>query len=386
MIKKWINKEPRFNYYIFGLVVAIALFGVFVILSASANLTIKYDTSQSFYAGRQAFFMVIGTLLMIITSFIDYRLFKKYANLIWIASIILILMSLFSPLRVLYNGYARRGLKLGFTFMPSDIYKIGAILFISKFLVRNKKYEDNLIKGFLKTVLLIGIPTMLVLIQPDLSTSLAIFATLGTIYLIGGFKKKYLPYLLVIAIIGGILFLFKGNAYQMDRIKGWLDPEKYSNGISWHIINSLFAVTRGGLFGVGYGKSVLKFGYLSDEVYNDMIFAVIAEEFGFMGSVLFMIAIFGLYLLLIKEALKAKDLFAKYVLVGIASIYLYQSIINIGVATNIIPNTGITLPFISFGGTSMLVFFFMFGIVLNITRHNNMQEDQAIKQNPRRRN
>lgn len=385
-MKKWYSKGLDINWKILLLTIGISIFGIFVILSASANLTIKYNTNTLNYAIKQAIFVAMGIFFMFVFIHIDYRFFYKYANVIWIISIIFILLGLFSPLSVLYNNYARRGFNLGIVqFMPSDFYKIASILFISRFLIKNKKNEDSYVKGLLYTALLIIVPVGLILLQPDLSTSITIIATLGTIYLVGGFRKKFILPVVILFILAGLVFYIKGLGYQMDRIRGWLDPEKYAEGkgISWQILNSLFAVSRGGLFGVGYGKSVLKYGYLANEVINDMVFAVIAEEFGFIRSSIFICAIFLLFFLIVKEALKSKDLFAKYVLIGIGSIYLYQSIINIGVSMNLIPNTGITLPFVSFGGTSIVMFFSMMGIVLNVSKANNKNKKLEKMRNKR---
>ncbi|MDO5026229.1 MAG: FtsW/RodA/SpoVE family cell cycle protein [Tissierellia bacterium] len=376
-MKKWYTKGLDINWPIAIITILISFFGIFVILSASANLTIKYGTSSLNYAIKQASFVFLGIFAMFLVSHIDYRFYYRYAGLIWLFSIVLILLGLFSPLAVVYNGYAKRGLNLFVVqFMPSDIYKIASIILVSKFLIKNKNNEDKYFKGLVKTAGLILIPTMLIMKQPDLSTSITIIATLGTIYLIGGFRKKFIIPVSILFVLGLGFFYIKGFSYQMDRIKGWLEPEKYAEGkgISWQILNSLFAVSRGGFFGVGYGKSVLKFGYLANEVINDMVFAVIAEEFGFFGSVIFITAVFALFFMIYKEAMRSKDVFAKYLLVGIGALYLYQSIINIGVSMNLIPNTGITLPFISFGGTSIVLFFSMIGIVLNVSKVNNKKE------------
>ena len=366
------NKN-KINYLIASLVILLSILGIFVILSASAYLTIKYNTNQAYYAVRQGIFVLIGIVLMFLVSKIDYHSYKKHAGKLYIISIVLLLMALFSPMRVLYNGYARRGLKLGLTFMPSDIYKIASILFISRFLVSNQKNEKSWIYGFAQTAIWIIVPTGLILIQPDLSTSLAIIASLGMIYLLAGFQKKFWPVIVIGLGLAFAFFYFSSNDYQFDRFRAWLNPEAYAQSISWHVLHSLYAVSRGGLFGVGYGQSVLKFGYLSNEVYNDMIFAVIAEEFGLVGSMIFITLIFSLTMLVLREALITQDPFARNVLVGIGSIYFFQSAINIAVSLNMIPNTGITLPFISYGGTSLLVFFAMFGIVLNISRHNQFE-------------
>lgn len=376
-MKKLFRKVLDINWTIAIVPIILGIFGVLVVLSASAILTIKYGTSEISYALKQATFVVAGIFAMFIVSVIDFDIYQKYSKYIWALSIIFILLGLFTPLTIVYNGYAKRGLNLGIIkFMPSDIYKIASILFLANFLVWNKKNEKEYLSGFIFTSAIIGIPTMLIVLQPDLSTSISILATLFTMYMIGGYQKKFLIPSIIIVALALLAFFLAGMGYQMDRIRGWLDPEKYaysSRGFSWQILNSLFAVSRGGFFGVGYGKSVLKFGYLSNEATNDMIFAVIAEEFGFFGSVILICVIFFLFILMIKEALECKNLYGKYVVFGIASLYIYQSLINIGVSTNLIPNTGITLPFISYGGTSIIMYFVMMGIVLSVSRYNKSQ-------------
>lgn len=370
-MNRFITKEKKFNILLASLIFAYAIFGVFVMLSASSYLTIKYNHSQSHYAIRQGFFVIVGFFAMILISFIDFRLYKKYAGIIWAVSIVIILLGLFTPLGVAFNGYARRSIKIGFiSFMPSDLYKIASILFVAKFLIQNYKNRNGYIGGLIKSGLVLFGPTLLIALQPDLSTFISISLALGFMYLMHGMKTKFTPIVLAIFALAIFIFFEFGNVYQLDRIRGYLEPEKYTETISWQIMNSLYAVSRGGLFGVGYGKSVLKYGYLADEVINDMIFAVIGEEFGFLGSSIFIIAMFTIFLLIMRDPLKSKNIYAKLICMGIASLFLVQSMINIGVSTNLIPNTGLTLPFISNGGTSMLSYFVLMGIVLNISRDN----------------
>ena len=384
-MSKQLEKLKNINWKIFTLVIAISIFGVMVVLSASASLTIKNRTSTYYYALRQGIMMLIGIAFMIGFSLFDFKRIRKLSTIIWVVSIILLLAALFSPLRVVYSGYARRGLKIGFVFMPSDIYKVASVLFFSNFLLWNKKNQGDIIKGMLFTYAVLGIPLLLILIQPDLSTTITIGATLFFLFVLTEYKKEYvLPTIGLILLFIIIMWLLGVNiyGYQADRIRGWRDPEKYgaNGGSAWQILNSLYAVARGGFLGVGYGKSVLKFGYLADEVHNDMIFAVIAEEFGFIVSIIFVAAIFYLFFLIMKEAIKSNDLYSKYVAIGYACLYLFQSIINIGVSINLIPNTGITLPFISYGGTSLIIYFVIMGIVLNISRTNREKELMVLKE------
>lgn len=374
-ITSYVGSLPTFNYYIMSLTILISFIGVMVIFSASSNLTIKYNTGPFHYVLRHAMFSVGGVILMLVASIIDFRFYERWYAWIYIFALFLLGAALWAgPLRVFYNGYAKRGIRLiGFSFMPSDVYKIASIIFLASFLTKRARYAGEFFRGFIITLIVLS-PSIMIFMQPDLSTFLVVVITLGIMYLVGGFQKKFWLPVIGLMILGVLVFYFFGKGYQMNRIRAYLDPEKYAQSISWHIIHSLYAVSRGGLFGVGYGKSVLKYGYLADEVNSDMIFAVIAEEFGFVGSLAFILLVFTLFILIIREAMKAKDLYPKLVLVGIGTLYFFQSFINIGVAINAIPNTGITLPFVSYGGTSVLIYFVMMGIVLNISRYNNMNK------------
>ena len=270
-----------------------------------------------------------------------------------------------------YEKGARRSINLGITFMPSDLAKFTSVIFLAKYLIDNRKQMHNFMNGFLYPVFIIMIPFLLIAFQTDLSTSIVVFTSLSFLYLIGGFDSKFMSILIAGGLLLLILMVFGLKDYQIARITGFLNPEADYKNQTWQVLNGLFAVSRGGLIGQGYGKSIYKYGYLSDEVSNDMIFSVIGEEFGFVGSLLFIILVATITYLIIKTALKSKDLFAKYLVFGIGMIYMFQSFINIGVSLSLIPNTGINLPMVSNGGTSLVAFCYMFGVVLNVSRYNN---------------
>lgn len=366
------------NFIIMLLSVFIGVLGLFILLSATSYLTIKYNLSRYHYFIRQGIYLIVGIFLMFLISKIDYKLYHKYAYIFYIASIFLLLMIFVPGLSSRIKG-ARRILNIGISFMPSDIVKISTILCLSRFMIDNKKYYNNFFKSVLPTGLLILLPIGLIMLQPDLSTSIVIIVTLAIVYLVNGFNYKFF---LPIFLVGIALVIFAATnlkGYQLDRITAFLNPEEHYEHLSWQVLNGLFAISRGGLFGVGYGKSIYKQGYLADEVSNDMIFSVFGEEFGFIGSVLFIILVITIALLIFNEAIKSKNKFAKSVCFGIGTLYLLQSLINIGVSLSLIPNTGITLPFVSNGGTSLIVFYIMFGIVLNISRENNYIKNENKK-------
>lgn len=370
---KYINypeKNNQFNIYLFMAILALSFIGLMVLFSASSYLTIKYNKATFYYVVKQSVFLIAGLVIMYISSKLSYKFYKDHAKILYIIGIILLIMVYVPGIGNFEKG-ARRSINIGISFMPSDLAKFTSVVFLSKYLIANKNNMHKFKEGFLKVVMIILIPFGLIAFQTDLSTSIVVFTNLSIIYLIGGFNKKFMPILISGGLVLLLLMAFGLKDYQIARITGFLNPESDYQNQTWQVLNGLFAVSRGGMLGQGYGKSIYKYGYLSDEVVNDMIFSVIGEEFGFIGSVLFLILVCIIGYLIIKTALKSKDLFAKLLAFGIGMIYLIQSFINIGVSLSLIPNTGINLPMVSNGGTSLIAFCFMFGVVLNVSRYNN---------------
>lgn len=374
------QSDSQFNIYLLISIVVLGLFGLMALFSSSAYLTIRYNQGTYYYVLRQLIFLTSGFLIMFIISKINYKFYRDHYKILFLLAVVLLILVYVPGISVANKG-ARRAIKLGITFMPSDIAKPVLIMALSAYLVKNRKKMGNFIEGIIRPAIIILIPFLLVLFQTDLSTSLVMLLSSGLLFLVGGFRKKYLWVLIVVAIVGILFFAFGLEGYQRDRITAFLNPEKYYNSLSWQVLNGLFAVSRGGITGQGFGRSIYKYGYLSNEVNNDMIFAVIAEEFGFIGSMLVIVLVFTLTYQMIKIAINSRDEYAKLLALGIALIYFIQSMINIGVSISIIPNTGITLPFISNGGTSIWAFSAMFGIVLNISRFNEIQKVVRYRKN-----
>lgn len=372
---KYPEKNNQFNIYLFISILTLSFVGLLVLFSASSYLTIKYNTSTFYYVKKQAIFLIFGLLIMLVSSNLSYKFYKDHAKVLYILGVILLVM-VYLPVIGNYEKGARRSINLGITFMPSDLAKFTSVIFLAKYLIDNRKQMHNFMNGFLYPVLIIMIPFLLIAFQTDLSTSIVVFTSLSFLYLIGGFDSKFMPILIAGGLLLLILMVFGLKDYQIARITGFLNPEADYKNQTWQVLNGLFAVSRGGLIGQGYGKSIYKYGYLSDEVSNDMIFSVIGEEFGFVGSLLFIILVATITYLIIKTALKSKDLFAKYLVFGIGMIYMFQSFINIGVSLSLIPNTGINLPMVSNGGTSLVAFCYMFGVVLNVSRYNNEKKQE----------
>lgn len=366
------QKKSKLNIYLFISIVFIGILGLAFLLSASSYLTIKYNLNRYYYVIRQSLFFIIGIIAMFILSKVNYKIYKRYAFLFYIVSIFLLILVYIPPFTVSING-AKRAINLGIRFMPSDIAKLTTIIMLSTFLANNQKNMEYFTRSVIPAGIIIGVPFILILFQTDLSTALVLILSLSIMYLIGGLKSKHFIPILGIGIVA-VFVLYKNlEQYQINRLTAFLNPELHYSDLSWQVLNGLFAVSRGGIIGQGYGRSIYKNGYLATEVHNDMIFSVISEEFGFIGSVIVILLIMTITYLTIREALRSKDLFAKFLCLGIGMIYVIQSLVNIGVSLSLIPNTGITLPFISNGGTSILAFCLMFGVVLNISRFNNYE-------------
>jgi cell division protein FtsW len=276
---------------------------------------------------------------------------------------------LFTPLGVELKG-ATRWINLGFTtFMPSDAIKVGSVIFFAKFLAEKKDNINSLLKGTFPAIILIGISCLIILIQPDLGTTVTLGATLMAMFFVAGMKLSHLVFM-----IGGAAgFLFyaitgEGNEYRMRRWTTFLDPFKDKLGDGWQVVQSLYALGSGGLFGLGLGKSRQKFFYIP-EAYNDFILSIIGEELGLLGTLLVLFLFFILIWRGVIIALKTEDLFGCYLASGITALIAIQALINIAVVTSSIPTTGITLPFISYGGTSLLFYLASVGILLNISRY-----------------
>ena len=366
MAKQKKRKKPV-DFLIFISVITLVFIGIIMVYSASwPEGMVRYEDG-SHYAKRHMQWAVVGLLGLIFTMNIDYRFWKKLSLPIYITAIILGLL-IFSPIGVELKG-ARRWIDIGFTtLMPSDAIKLGSIVFFAAFLDNKKERVRKLFDGALPAFILIGLSAGLVYLQRDLSTTATVAGTLFAMFFVAG---MWLPILgLIIAGVGifaKYAIFSEGNEYRQRRVLAFLDPFADKLGDGWQIVQSLYAMGSGGLLGVGLGQSRQKFFYIP-ESYNDFIFAIIGEELGLLGTMFVLL----LYAVIIWRgytvALNARDAFGSYLATGITSLLAIQTFINIAVVTSSMPVTGITLPLISFGGTSLVIYLAGMGILLNISR------------------
>ena len=270
---------------------------------------------------------------------------------------------------------AKRWIDLGFlSFQPSELAKIGLIIFYATFLMNNKEHNDEMGKGFIVPFLyLVPIIIILVVVQNHLSATLLIIMIVSVMMLMAGSKLRYfLTFGSAGAGVGilGLVALAKktgSGLFRLKRLITFMNPFADVQGDGWQVIQSLYAIGSGGLFGVGLGNSTQKYLYLP-EAHNDFIFSIIAEELGFVGCAL-VIVLFALFIWRgVLIAMKAPDIYGSLLAIGITSMVGLQAIINIAVVTSSMPNTGMPLPFFSYGGTSLLILLASVGILLNVSR------------------
>ena len=361
----------RFDFTMFLIVVILLAFGLVMLFSASyASAKNQYGDSF-YYINRQLVFAIGGFAAMIFVSFIDYRLYcQKF--IVFLAVVVSVSLMILVFVMGKTVGGAQRWLEVaGNTFQPSEILKLATIIVIADYMQRNYDKRDDFKTGFLPLVVRVVIACGLVIIQPHLSCTVIIFLTSFCMLAIGGTNVRHLVLIGVAVAIGLVLivkvFPMLGFDYVSARLLSWQDPEADIQKDTYQTYQSLVTIGSGGMFGLGLGNSRQKYGYLP-VTQNDFIFAVICEELGFIGAIvvilLFIVFLFrGFYI-----ASAAPDKFGMLLCSGIVIHLTVQAFLNIAVVTNAMPNTGVSLPFISYGGTALLMQMAEMGIVLNISR------------------
>ena len=363
---KYYNHAP--DYVLIGTLALIILFGLMMLSSASSVQAFqKFGDSYYFFKNQLLRGLIPGLIAFYFASRIDYRTWKKYAFGLLIASVVMLILVFIPGLGVSY-GKAQSWLKIGpLGFQPTEIVKLTFLIYLATWL--EKRGERGLKDpqyGLLPFLFAIGLISFLILAQPDLGTLMIVIAISLIIYFMAGAPGKYILWI----FIGGLVIAFiaiQVAPYRLDRFTAFFNQEADPQGIGYHISQAKLAIGSGGFLGLGIGKSRQKFNYLP-EVYGDSIFAVIAEEMGF----LFSIILIGLFLTLTIRGLKigraSPDNFGRLLAVGIISWFTLQTFINIGAMAGLLPLTGIPLPFISYGGTALTVSLFAAGILVNISK------------------
>lgn len=368
--------QGQFDFILFVTVLVMIAFGLVMVLSASSPSALAEDGDSYSYVKTQAISAAIGIVAMLVISKIDYRKWGKMYKIAYICSILILLAVRIPGIgREAKGAYRWIRITSSFGFQPSELVKIAMIIFFARYLTDHKGELHTFVKGFVYPLLFVT-PIILILmfIQSHMSASVIIGMIVVILMLMAGTKMRYFVTVgTPIAAVGGVtLYIlakyFDKFTYRLARIASFIDPWADPTGDGWQVIQSLYAIGSGGLFGVGLGNSTQKYLYLP-EPQNDFIFSVIAEELGFIGC-LAVIILFGVFIWRgIIIAMKAPDSFGSLVAIGITSLIGLQAIINIAVVTSSMPNTGMPLPFFSYGGTALTILLCIVGILLNISRY-----------------
>tara|TARA_B100000745_G_scaffold135962_2_gene88845 strand:- start:3021 stop:4121 length:1101 start_codon:yes stop_codon:yes gene_type:complete len=359
------NKIDRPLLIIIALLVCV---GFFLFSSASLGLLAREGTRFSSVAFSQLVLGIgLGSVSLFIASRIHYRFLKQYSIYFFIFATILTLL-VFVPSFGFSAGGATRWLSLGpVSIQPAEVLKIATVLYLATYLANMRSKLGSFQTGLIPFILILFVPAIALLLQPDTSTLVVIVAASSGMFFSAGAKWRDIGILILVAILV-LAALVTARPYVLDRITTFMNPAQDQLGSGYQIKQSLIAVGSGKITGRGFGQSVQKFGYLPEPT-GDSVFAVAAEEFGFVGSVL----ILGLFVALVIRALwiavRAPDYFGGLVVIGLTLLITTQALINIASMLGVIPLTGLPLPFISHGGTAILVMLASMGIILNVSKY-----------------
>ena len=353
------------------LTIGLVIFGIIMVFSASYYQSINESENGSpyNYLIRDIIWAALGFILMLVTTALDYRIYKKIALQALIISFILLVLLLIPGVGHESNGAVRWPGVGGLTIMPGEIAKIAVIIFVAWFLSEKPKRIQSVTRGILPLFGLCGVFGGLILLQPNMSTAITVVAIIVVMMFVAGLKLRYCFGLVGLGAVGiaGIL-IANPDSHWADRITSFLDPFANPLGDGYQVVQSLMALGSGGLFGVGLGKSIQKNLYLP-EPQNDFILAIIGEELGYIGLLILMLVYVVLIWRGIHVAVNAPDQFGMLLASGIISMIAIQVVLNIAVVTSSMPPTGVTLPFVSYGGNALMLFMGSMGILLNISRH-----------------
>ena len=347
-------------------VIAISIFGIIMIYSSS-NIWAEYKFNDAFkYLKMQGLFLIVGIVLMIIISKIPYKYYLDKANIILVICFVLLILVLIPGIGKIRNGSRSWFGVGGLGIQPSEFMKLALIIFISKYLHKNERNNISIKKDILPILFITLLTFGLIMLQPDFGTGVIVVMSIIGILFISGLKMKFFIIAGLVGVVGAVVLILIAP-YRFERILSFINPWVDPLGTGFQAIQSLFAIGPGGLLGLGLGNSIQKHFYLP-EPQTDFIFAIISEEFGFLGVLI----VSALFLTIIyrgmKISLNAKDLFSKYLSFGITFSLAFQALLNLMVVVSLIPITGVTLPFLSYGGSSLLITLCSMGILLNISR------------------
>lgn len=358
----------KIDYKLFIAVVILSLFGVLMIFSAS-GIWAEYKFNDEFkYLKLQAFFLVIGLIVQYIISKVDYTNYLKKANIILGICFLLLILVLIPGIGTIRNG-SRSWFGIGgLGVQPSEFMKLGIIIFASKYLSSNPKDVRHIVKGVFPILIITLLAFGLIMLQPDLGTGAIILVGVVGLLFVSGVDMKFFVKIGVVGLLG-LAGLIIAAPYRIKRIVSFINPWTDPLGAGFQSIQSLYAIGPGGLLGLGLFNSVQKHFYLP-EPQTDFIFSIISEELGILGILIVAFLFIIIFHRCIKIAINCDNLFGKYLVFGITFQMAFQTLLNLAVVVGLVPITGVTLPFLSYGGSSLILSLISIGIILNVSRHN----------------
>ncbi len=364
------NNTPTVDRGLLWTILILLGFGLIVLSSASSVLSLKDHGNNYWYFTRQlAFGATPGLILMYLCAKIDYHIWQKYAPLLMLLGIGLLVLVLMPGIGFSANG-ATRWINLQyFLFQPAEFVKLATILYLASWYDKRQQHIHDLYYGFLPALTIVLIVSGLIIVEPDLGTMLVLIAIAAVVFFLGGSRLRYL---FGTGAVGALVLwiAIKAAPYRASRLLAFFNPQADAQGVSYQINQALLAIGTGGIWGRGFGQSVQKQNYLPEPI-GDSIFAVASEEMGFIRMSLLLFGFLFLAYKGYKVAMQAPDTFGKLVAAGITSWIVLQALINIGGITAVIPLTGIPLPFLSYGSTAMALNLAGLGILLNISKHSS---------------
>ncbi len=359
------KKQRGYDYVILIPTILLLGLGLVIIYSSSSFIAAHKCGDSYFFLKRQGVFCLVGLLFMIFAKNIPVTLYRKTVYPL-VAGSLLLLVCLFIPGIGTKMGGATRWVSLGlFAFQPSELAKLALVFFVAYSMAKKGDEMARFSKGVIPHVLVAGLFMALILFQPDLGTCIIMGCWLMILLFVGGVRLFHVLSLALVSL-PIVCWLIRHEGYRLDRWWAFLNPWKYPHGLGFQIIHSFLAIGSGGIFGVGLGNSKQKLFYLP-EPHTDFILSIVAEELGLIG-ITFVVGLFAVLIVRgINIALSARDLYSSYLAMGITSLMGLQTMINMGVVMGLLPTTGLTLPLISYGGSSLVVSLLGIGILLSIS-------------------
>ncbi len=344
-------------------------FGIVMVFSASFTVSYWDMGNRWFFTQKQLIWAGIGMIMMLLTMNIPFQIYKKYYLLILALSFFMLLIVFIPGIGIERNG-AKSWIGIdSFSIQPSEFAKLGLIVYLSALISKKNEKMKSFKQGLFPTLFITLIFFIMIALQPDYGTALILLVTAGIVIFVGGASFKHIFYLVFIGIIILPIFIFSAG-YRISRFTSYLEPwsDPYGNG--YHLIQSLIALGNGGILGTGFGKGIQKFFYLPYPQ-SDFIFSVIGEELGFIGVTLFIILFLLFLWRILILSLRSTETFGTLVGIGVTTSFAIQAFVNIGGVTGTIPITGVPLPFISTGGSSLIMSMTAIGLILSLSREKN---------------